>query len=148
MTYSQKSYRLFRGGGFALLFGGIIVLLTLQKLQYIDHTLYMCFGCVLALAAALLMLHAHRFRDEIQRQAAEKRTYWGYQIGLLASLPVLITLMLPNTPWLDSLVQFVSRNHAVPRLYFWAGFMLPVFFQALGVLSLRLLAKLRSGERA
>ena len=47
-----------------------------------------------------------------------------------------------------SLVQFVSRNHAMPRMYFWAGFMLPVLFQALGILSLRLLAKMRSGEQA
>jgi hypothetical protein len=90
-------------------------------------------------------MHAQRYRDEIQRQVAEKRFYWGFQIGLLASLPVLIALMLPNTTWLDNLVQFASRHHAMPRIYFWAGFMLPVLFQVLGVLSLRLLAKLRSG---
>ncbi len=148
MIYSPESYRRFRRGGYALLLGGVAILIALEKLHYIDRTLYAYLACVLALAASWLLLHAHRYRDEIQRQAAEKRTYWGYQLGILFSVPVLVGLMLPNTNWLDTLVQLVSRNHAVPRMYFWAGFMLPVLFQALGALFLRLLAKLRDGEQA
>jgi hypothetical protein len=145
MAYAPKSFQLARRTGYAAMFGGIAVLIALQKLHYIDRTLTMCLVCVLTLAASALLMHAQRYRDEIQRQVAEKRFYWGFQIGLLASLPVLIALMLPNTTWLDNLVQFASRHHAMPRIYFWAGFMLPVLFQVLGVLSLRLLAKLRSG---
>jgi hypothetical protein len=148
MLYSQKSYRLFRGSGYALLFVGIAALIVLQKLHYIDRTLFVSLVCVLAVTASWLLMHAHHYRDEIQRRAAEKRTYWGYQIGLTASLPLFMALMLPNTTWLDSLIQFVSRNHTMPRMYFWAGFMLAVLFQVLGVLTLRLLAKLRGSEQA
>jgi hypothetical protein len=148
MAYSQKSFRLARRGAYGSLALGIAALIFLVKHHYIDRTLYMCLACVLGLIVSWPMLHAHRYRDEIQRHAAEKRAYWGYQFGLLASVPVLVALMLPNTTWLDSLVQLVSRNHAIPRMYFWAGFMLPVLFQTVGVLSLRLLAKLRSGDQA
>ncbi|HWU55751.1 MAG TPA: hypothetical protein VN175_09630 [Rhizomicrobium sp.] len=148
MAYSQKSFQSARRGAYAMLFAGVAVLIFLEKRHYIDQTLYMSLACVLALGASWLLLYSHRYRDEIQRHAAEKRTYWGCQIGLLASIPVLVALMMPHTTWLDGLVQFVSRNHAMPRIYFWAGFMLPVLFQALGVFLLRLLAKLRSGEQA
>jgi len=148
MAFSQKSYWNFRGGALALLVGGIGILILLKGHHYIDVALYMCLCGVIGVVASWMMLHAHRYRDEIQRQAAERRTYWGYQIGILASIPVLLVLMMPHTTWLDSLVQFVSRNHAMPRFYFWAGFMLPVLFQCLGVLSLRLLAKLRGGDQA
>jgi hypothetical protein len=148
MNYSEKSYWLYRGGAFALLIVSLAGLILLRRHHYIDQTLYLCLCGAVALAACWPIMHAHRFRDEIQRRAAEKRTYWGYQLGLMASIPVLLVLMMPGTAWLDGLMQFVSRNHAMPRIYFWAGFMLPVIFQVLGVLALRLLTKLRSGEQA
>ena len=149
MPYSQKSFRLARGGSFAilaLLLSGV-VLIALLKRRPFDPTFFICLVGVLGLISSWLLLHSHRYRDEIQRRASEKRVYWGYQIGILASVPVVLLSMLPNATWLDSLVQLVSRNHPMPHFYFVIGFMLPCLFQGVATTALRLLAKMRNGEQ-
>lgn len=148
MAYSEKSFQLARRSGYAIMFGGVAILILLVKRHYISPMLYMGLCGVLTITASWLLLHADRYKDEIQRQESERRVYWGSQIGIVAAFPVLLAMMLPNTHWLDDLAQLLSRNHASSRLYLVFGFMLPILFQSLATMTLRLLAKLRGDERA
>ena len=105
------------------------------------------FRGALALIVVGLAMRSYSYMDEVQRQTAQKRWFWGSLIGIAAMLPVVVFLQ-THRPWLDAAVQFIFRHPAMPPLYFSLGVVLPVMFQVVSVLVLKLLDKLSRGSQS
>jgi hypothetical protein len=146
MAYSAKKYRTVMGSMFALAAVGFAVIFWLAR-NHTDPISVGMFRVALALVVIGLAVLATSYRDELQRQAAQKRWFLGSMIGIAAMIPVVVSLQ-THKIWLDAAVQLFFHHPAIGPLYFSLGVMTPVMFQAASVLVLRLLDKLSQGSRS
>lgn len=130
----------------ALGVAGMAVVIWLTR-NHTDPVSVGLFRGAIGLTVAGAGMRSYSYLDEVQRQTAQKRWFWGSLIGIAAMLPAVVFLQ-THGPWLDASVQFIFRHSAMPRLYFSLGIMLPVMFQLVSVLVLKLLDKLSRGSQS
>src|SRR5579862_3639921 len=146
MAYSAKKRRVMTGSALALGLTGMALVIWLTR-NHTDPISVGLFRVALALIVIGLATRSYSYMDEVQRQTAQKRWFWGSVIGFAAMLPVVVSLQ-THKLWLDAAVQFIFRHPAMAPFYFSLGVMVPVMFQAVSVLILRLLDKLSRGSRS
>jgi hypothetical protein len=146
MAYSAKKLRTMTGGAMVLGVAGMALVFWLVR-NHTDPVFVAPLRVALGLAVVGLGVRAVSYADEVQRQRAQKRWFWGSLIGIAAIMPVVVFLQ-THKPWLDAAVQFIFRHPAMPRDYFSLGVMLPVMSQCVVVLVGSLLDKLSLGSRS
>ncbi|MBA2589922.1 MAG: hypothetical protein H0U98_15010 [Alphaproteobacteria bacterium] len=144
MAYSAKKHRMLSGGAVALGLAGMAMVAWLTG-NHADPGSLGLFRVVLALVVVGIGLRGYSYMDEVQRQAAQKRWFWGSLIGIAAMLPLVVFLQ-THKPWLDTAVQFIFHQPAKPALYFNLRIGIPVMFQCASVLVMKLLDKLRQSS--
>jgi hypothetical protein len=146
MAYSAKKRWMMTGSALALALAGMALVFWLTR-NHTDAVSVGLFRAALALIVVGLGTRAFSYMDEVQRQKAQKRWFWGSMIGFAAMLPVVVSLQ-THKLWLDASVQFIFHHPAMPPLYFSLGVVIPVMSQAVSVLVLRLLDKLSRGPQS
>jgi len=146
MAYSAKKRWATLGSALAVAFAGLAVVMWLTR-NHTDPVSVGLFRVALGLIVVGLGMRSYSYLDEVQRQATQKRWLWGSLIGFAAMAPVVVSLQ-THELWLDAAVQFIFRHPAMPRLYFNLGVLVPVMFQVVSVLVLRLLDKTSQGSRS
>jgi hypothetical protein len=146
MAYSAKKRWTIMGSALALLLTGMALVIWLSR-NHTDPVFVGLFRAALGLIVVGLGMRAFSYMDEVQRQAAQKRWFWGSLTGIAAMLPVVILLQ-THKLWLDAAVQFILRHPATPPWYFTLGVLIPGMFQAVAALVLRLLDKLSQGSQS
>ncbi len=145
MAYSAKKYWTLRGGALTLAAVGFALLVWLKH-NHTDPVSLGLFRLILALIVVGLGMGGLSYTDEVQRQMGQKRWFWGSMIGIAAMLPLVVFLQTHQTS-LDAAVQFIFHNTGLPTLYFSLGIMIPVIFQGVSTLLLRLRDKLSSSSQ-
>ena len=146
MAYSARKYWTLSGGALALGLAGMTLVFWLHR----NHTDPVSIGMlrgVLGLTVVGITMRAISYRDEVQRQLQQKRWFFGSFMGLAAMLPIVVSLQ-THRAWLDAAVQFFFRHAPMPALYFSLGIMIPVMFQCVSVLILKLVEKLSQGPQS
>lgn len=146
MAYSAKKLRTMTGGAIALGVAGMALVLWLVR-NHTDPVFVASLRVALGLTVVGLGLLGVSYADEVQRQRAQKLWFWGSLIGIAAIMPAVVFLQ-THKLWLDTVAQFIFRHPAIPRDYFSLGVMLPVMFQCVVALILRLLDKLPQGSQS
>ncbi len=146
MAYSAKKYWTLGGGAIALGIVGLGLVFWLHH-NHTDPASIGMLRVVLGLAVVGITMRAISYRDEVQRQSMQKRWFFGSFIGLAAMLPVVVGFQ-THRAWLDATVQFFFRHPPMPGLYFSFGIMVPVMFQLVCVLVLRLVDRLSQGPQS
>ena len=144
MAYSAKKLKTLTRGSLALGVAGMALVFWLIR-NHTDPIFVAPLRVALGLTVVGLGVWAVFYADEVQRQRAQKLWFWGGLIGIAAMMPIVVFLQ-TNRPWLDAAVLFVFRHPAMPRDYFSLGVMLPVMFQCVVILILRLRDKLSPGS--
>jgi hypothetical protein len=145
MAYSAKKRWVMTGGVLALGAAGMALLIWLNR-NHTDPVSVGVFRVALGLIVVGLAMRSYSYMDEVQRQTAQKRWLWGSIIGFAAMLPVVVCLQ-THQLWLDAAVQFIFRHPAMPSFYFSLGVAVPVVFQVVSALVLRLLDTPLRGSR-
>jgi hypothetical protein len=146
MTYSAKKLRTMTGGAMALGIAGMALVFWLIR-NHTDPVFVAPLRVALGLTVVGLGAWGISYSDEVQRQRSQKLWFWGYLIGIAAMMPAVVFLQ-THRPWLDAAVQFIFRHPAMPRDYFSLGVMLPVMFQCVVVLIMRMLDKLSPASQS
>jgi hypothetical protein len=146
MAYSAKKLRTVRGSVLALGMAGFALVIWLTR-NHIDPVSVGLFRVALALIVFGPGMRAVFYSDEVQRQTGQKRWFRGSMIGIAAMAPVVVFLQ-THIPWLDAAVQFIFQHSATPPFYFSVGVAIPVVFQAVSALVLKLLDKLSQGPQS
>jgi hypothetical protein len=146
MAYSAKKYWTLGGSALAL-WGAAFALLIWLHHNHTDPVSVGLFRVAVAWIVVGLAMRALSYRDEVQRQSEQKRWFQGSMIGIAAMAPLVVTLQ-THTAWLDAAVQFILRHPATPTHSFNLGILIPVIFQVVSVLVLKLLDKLSKGPQS
>jgi hypothetical protein len=146
MAYSAKKYRTLASSVLALAVAGFALLIWLTR-NHTDPVSVGLFRVVLAWIVIGFAMRSLSYRDEVQRQTGQKRWFWGSLIGFAAMLPLVVSLQ-THKAWLDAAAQFIFHQPSTPSFYFTLGVMIPVIFQAVSVLVLKLLDKLSRGPQS
>jgi hypothetical protein len=134
MAYSAKKRWTMTGSALALALAGSALLIWLRS----NHANPVSLGLFRAALAVIVVGVG---------TAAQKQWFWGMVIGIAAVLPVVVYLQ-TNSSSLDAAVQFIFHRPAAPPLYFTLGVMLPVMFQVVSALVLRVADKLSQGPQS
>jgi uncharacterized membrane-anchored protein len=147
MAYSAKKRWMMTGSALTLGLAGMALVIWLAR-NHTDPVSVGLFRVTLALIVGGLAVRAYSYMDEVQRQTAQKTWFWGSLIGFAAMLPVVVFLQ-THQLWLEAAVQFMPFLHpAGPHSYFSLGVVIPLMFQAVSALILRLLEKLPRGSQS
>ena len=145
MAYSVKKRWVMTGSALALGLTGMTLVMWLAH-NHTDPVSVGLFRATLGLIVVGLGMRSYSYMDEVQRQATQRRWFWGALAGIAAMLPVAVFLQ-THQSWLDAAVQFIFRHPAKPSLYFSLGVAIPVMFQVVSALVLNLLDKLPRGSQ-
>ena len=146
MAYSAKKYWTLGASTLAVGLAGMALVFWLNR-NHIDPVTVGMVRVALAFIIIGLAMRAVGYRDEVQRQASQKRWFQGSMIGLAAMVPMVVALQ-THKLWLDAVVQFLFRHPGTPPLYLSLGVAIPVVFQSASVLLLRLFDKLSQGSQS
>jgi len=146
MAYSAKKRWTMTGGALALAVAGMALVIWLTRNHAGPVSVAMLRG-TLGLIVFGIGMRAFSYTDEVQRQIGQKRWFWGSMIGIAAMLPLVVSLQ-THKAWLDAAAQFIFHQPSTPSFYFTLGVMIPVIFQAVSVLVLKLLDKLSRGPQS
>lgn len=145
MAYSTKKRWVLAGSALALGLTGMAAAMWLTH-NHTDPVSVGLFRVAVGSIVVGLGMRSYVYMDEVQRQAIQRRFFWGFLIGIAAMMPLVVALQ-THILWLDAAVQFIFHHPATPRLYFSLGVVVPVMFQVVSALGLNLLDKLSQGSQ-